>query len=236
MRILNQPRRHGRANAIRAQEVSLSAYKSDGREVELLTGIEGASSRPVRKIVLRQCRTHTGEGGARMPRQVQTHPRALLSVASEYADAASELLAIAAARPQPRGPQMPLSRPIYFLFSHAAELAFKAFLRSKNAPVDEVHGLTELYETCRNLGLMIGPDDRTDIGNVVSLLDSGNKRQGFRYFELQTTTIPELSWTHETVGELIQVIEPHIRSAVVPSAIGAQVTFTFPKPTKKRGR
>jgi len=83
---------------------------------------------------------------------------------------------------------------------------------------------------------MIGPDDRTDIGNVVSLLDSGNKRQGFRYFELQTTSVPELSWTHDTVRELIQVIEPHIRSAVVPSAIGAQVTFTFPKPTKKRGR
>ena len=171
-----------------------------------------------------------------MPRPVQTHPMALLSVAREYADAASELLAIAAARPQTRGRQMPLSRPIYFLFSHATELAFKAFLRAKNAPVDEVHGLTELYEACRNLGLVIGPDDRTDIGNVVSLLDSGNKRQGFRYFELQTTTNPELSWTHDTIGELIQVIEPHISSAVAPGAIGAQVTFTFPKPTKKPGR
>ena len=69
-----------------------------------------------------------------MPRPVQTHPMALLTVAREYADGASELLAIAATRPQTRGRQMPLSRPIYFLFSHAAELAFKAFLRANPDP------------------------------------------------------------------------------------------------------
>ena len=168
-----------------------------------------------------------------MPRPVQTHPMALLDVAREYADAASELLEIAAARPRTRGRPMPLSRPIYFLFSHAAELAFKAFLRAKNAPVGKVHDLTVFYEVCRNLGLVIGPDDRTDIGNVVSLLDSGNKQQGFRYFELQTTTIPELSWTRDTVRELIQVIEPHILSADVPGPTGAQITLTLSKPVKK---
>jgi hypothetical protein len=158
---------------------------------------------------------------------------ALLTVAREYADAASELLAIAAARPQTRGRQMPLSRPIYFLFSHAAELAFKAFLRAKNAPVGEVHGLTEFYEACRNVGLVIGPDDRTDIANVASLLDSGNKRQGFRYFELQTTTIPELSWTHDTIGKLIQAIEPHISAGGTRRYPGAQITLTLSKPAKK---
>jgi hypothetical protein len=156
---------------------------------------------------------------------------ALFSVAREYADAATELLRIATARPQIRGTLMPLSRPIYFLFGHAAELLFKAFLRAKDAPVREVHGLIDLYEDCRNRGLVIVPEDRYGVGNIVSLLASGNKRHGFRYFELQTTTIPELSWTRDTIRALIQAVEPHIQNTIATP--GGQMTITVSKPEQK---
>src|SRR5258705_9874327 len=65
--------------------------------------------------------------------------------------------------------------PIYFCYSHAVELALKAFWRSHNPEVEYGHPLTDLYEKCRKMGLVIGADDRTQIGNIVRLLDEGNK-------------------------------------------------------------
>jgi hypothetical protein len=76
---------------------------------------------------------------------------------------------------------LPLQSPLYLLYNHAAELAFKAFLMAKNIPFPKTHELAKLYAECRSLGLVIGPNDRFEIGTIVSLLDSGNKDQGFRY-------------------------------------------------------
>jgi HEPN domain-containing protein len=102
--------------------------------------------------------------------------------------------------------------PTYFLYAHAAELALKAFLRAHNQEVEYHHILTVLYEKCRDLGLVIGQNDRTQIGNVVRLLDSANKEQGLRYF-LDTNSIADLTWTREVVTQLLQAVKPHVEKA-----------------------
>jgi hypothetical protein len=55
------------------------------------------------------------------------------------------------------------------------------------------------------LGLRIkaGP---YELQNIVNLLASGNDDHGFRYFNLKSTAIPDLSWTRDVVDSLIQVI------------------------------
>src|ERR1019366_5795763 len=72
-----------------------------------------------------------------------------------------------------------LRHPVYFLYFHTVELALKPFLLSFNISLKRSHKLTELYEDCRNHGLVIGPYDQFDIGNIVTLLESGNESQGF---------------------------------------------------------
>lgn len=119
------------------------------------------------------------------------HANAFLNRALEYHDAAKELFAVSERRPKIHGVRA-LSDPLNFLYFHTVELALKAFLRAHNhRPWG--HKLTKLYEECRTLGLLIGQDDRFTIGNIVSLLQSGNKDQGFRYFNLKSATTADLA-------------------------------------------
>ena len=58
-----------------------------------------------------------------------------------------------------------IPKPLYFLYFHTREMAFKAFLRFYNVPTLELkdkkgHQLGKLYEDCRDLGLKLGPEDR----------------------------------------------------------------------------
>ena len=51
-------------------------------------------------------------------------------------------------------PKLLWDTPVYFLFFHAIELSFKAFLRSHNITTKELwkkkgHKVSELYEECR---------------------------------------------------------------------------------------
>ena len=109
-----------------------------------------------------------------------------------------------------------LANPGYFLYFHTVELLFKAYLRAHGLPImstnRESHNLTELYEECRKLGLVVGTNDRFQIGNIVSLLEEGNEYQGFRYFHLKGAVIPELGWTREVVGELLKSVESHVEA------------------------
>jgi HEPN domain len=160
------------------------------------------------------------------------HPKAILNMARDYADAANELFMIADARPKIQSGYLPLSSPLYLLYSHAAELALKAFLQAKNVPPQKTHELAKLYAASRDLGLMIGPQDRFQIGNIVSLLDSGNKDHGFRYFNLESCTRPDLSWVREVIPELIRAVEPHVPDSPAPGK-GAKMILTFLKPRPK---
>ena len=122
-----------------------------------------------------------------------------------------------------------LSKPLYFLRFHALELAFKAFLRSHNVPTmelmqkDKGHKLTTLYGQCRQRGLVIGPEDQTDIGNIVALLEEANEYQGLRYFNPGIKALPRLDWTRETTHKLIRTVELKL-------GVGSE---TAPGPAKK---
>ena len=88
------------------------------------------------------------------------------------------------------------------------------------------HKLTELYEECRGLGLTIGPSDRFEIGRIVTLLEKGNKYQGFRYPNLESGGVmADLSWTREVVEQLMRTLEPIVGTPGL--AVGFRVTTTF---------
>ena len=62
------------------------------------------------------------------PLQKNISPMAFLTRAREYADAANELFGVADTRPKIQGHYLQLSSPLYFLYSHAAELGPQGFL------------------------------------------------------------------------------------------------------------
>jgi hypothetical protein len=107
------------------------------------------------------------------------NPMAYLNWAREYGDAADELLKASEQRPKIYG-NRELGNPISFLYLHAIELAFKAFLRFQNQKIytsgRASHDIAVLYARCQKLGLTLGPDDRFTIGNIVNLLSSGNTK------------------------------------------------------------
>jgi hypothetical protein len=134
-----------------------------------------------------------------------------------------------------------LSKPLYFLYFHALELAFKAFLRLHHVPTGELqkkdkgHTITVLYEDCRRLGLVIGPGDKFDIGNIVNMLQAANEYQGLRYFNPDLKSLPTLAWTRETVGELITTLEARlgIVAAATPGPAKSLI-FVWGKPEPQR--
>jgi len=104
-----------------------------------------------------------------------------------------------------------LYHPVYFLYFHTVELALKAFLLSLDVRPKMGHKLTELYDECRKNGLVIGPEDQFQIGNIVSLLESGNKHNSFRYMVKTSRVLPSCSWAREVVGELMQAVARHLK-------------------------
>jgi hypothetical protein len=118
-----------------------------------------------------------------------------------------------------------------FLYAHSIGLALKSFLRAQGLPIVEGksprchHRLTKLYEECKALGLNIGPpDDRTDIGTIVYLLDGANEDQGLRYFNMKSASFPDLAWTRETVEKLVRVVAPHVVAGDKAAGIKQRVT------------
>jgi len=127
-----------------------------------------------------------------------------------------------------------LQDPIHFLYFHTVELALKAFLRSHNLPSRKMHNLTKLYEECRNLGLKIGPADKFQIGNTVSLLDKANEGQGLRYYNPKSGVMAALSWTSEVVEHLMRAVEMHLGAQQGPTPGPAvKLTITWGKPVPK---
>jgi hypothetical protein len=122
--------------------------------------------------------------------------------AQEYLSAADELL---------RSPNRPEAvnawwHPIYFCYSHAAELALKAFWRSHNPEVKHCHSLTDWYEKCREKGLVI---DENESGHIIRLLDTANEDSGYRYF-IREGMVADLDWTQEVVTRLLQAVQARV--------------------------
>ncbi len=135
---------------------------------------------------------------------------AFLNMAREYLDAANELFAVSESRPRIVPNHRPLSSVLGHLYFQTLELGLKAFLRAHGLPIEGTrrrsHKLTKLYEECRRLGLVVDQDDRVGLANIVGLLESGNSRQGFRYFISGSVVTAGLAWTREIVQRFIGVI------------------------------
>jgi HEPN domain-containing protein len=169
---------------------------------------------------------------AKVQKTSNFHSMYFLFRAREFFSAGQELFASEARQQAPNK----WANPTYFNYAHAAELALKAFLRSHNPEIKFGHELASLYQECQALGLAIGPDDLTQIGNIVTLLDSANKDSGLRYF-MGPGPLPDLAWTEEVVGRLIAAVEPHVQlaEAISPSGLGKVVAMklVFGKPTSR---
>jgi len=99
--------------------------------------------------------------------------------------------------------------PMHQLFFHTMELLLKAYLRGHGLPIDKRrrhHGLVTLYKECKKLGLVVDRTDKFDVLNIASLLEKGNVDQGFRYFHLKGTAVPDPKWTRDVVGKLVQTV------------------------------
>jgi hypothetical protein len=166
--------------------------------------------------------------------------KAFLNYARGYHEAADQLFNLSQDRLREASNKHSMNDPIRFLYFHTVELALKAFLRSQNLPIlgtsRQTHRLTKLYEECRNLGLRIGADDRVGIGNIVGLLEKGNEDQAFRYFDLRSGVMADLSWVREVVGQLLSAVETHVdpypRQDAAPGPV-AKLTIIWGKPVPR---
>ena len=129
------------------------------------------------------------------------------------------------------------SRPmsqVAAVLSGRLKLGFEEAVTGPRSANRLLRRITELYEECRGLGLRIGPDDVFDIHNVVVLLEGANEEQGLRYFKQKGSSIPELSWTRDTVEKLLQAVEPSVKKkaevdGIVPGrAVKFDITFSKP--------
>jgi hypothetical protein len=162
---------------------------------------------------------------------------AFLNMARKYQKAASRLLDSVAG--EKVGPQYPLADPIYFLYAHTVELAFKAFLLFHGEPIPtsgrDGHDLRALHTGCVKRGLTLGPDDANSLLNVVSLLSSENDHHGFRYFNVDKGgTVPELPWTRDVVNRLIQVVRATLGDGDTTPKPGQKGKLTFIVAVKKK--
>jgi hypothetical protein len=172
-------------------------------------------------------------------RQQDAHASAFFNSAREYHDAANELFLLIDARRKVHDNRQ-FNSPTYLLYFHTIELALKAFLRTHDIPILGLrrrHILTGLYSESRDLGLVIGPQDKFQIGNIVSLLDSANKGQGLRYFNFETVTTADLAWVREVTAELMRAVEPHVLARPKQENLKLDVTgkfrFVLSKPRDK---
>jgi HEPN domain-containing protein len=158
------------------------------------------------------------------PKIIETNPKALLNFARQYFEAAEAVFE--------KNPS--LRQPLNFLYFHTVELLLKAFLRANGKEPTRGprgHGIVELLRDAVALGLV----KPAGIQSIVSLLKTGNTEDAFRYGTSKSTTEPDLMWTREVVGELLEVVgtfvDPDDTLKTPGPAIALRVTFG--KPVRK---
>jgi hypothetical protein len=113
-------------------------------------------------------------------------------MAREYHRAANTLFPIA----------KDVTSPIYFLYAHTLELAFKTYLGSHGCSVPQIHDLESLCKSCQKHGLHVN----RELANVIHLSESENKVHGFRYFAFVSTGIPEIGYLRQFVDDLMVTV------------------------------
>jgi HEPN domain-containing protein len=145
---------------------------------------------------------------------------AFLNLARHYHVAANTLFSLVTDK----------TSPVYFLYTHTIELAFKAYLRSLGYSAPRTHALDRLLEKCHAKGLR---RDR-DLANVVRLLQSENEVHGFRYFAFISTGIPDLSYLRQIVSDLMLTVTEKVEQTPRgASAGGAVLKFVVGRPVRK---
>jgi len=160
---------------------------------------------------------------------------AFLNMARKYQKAGSRLLD--SIEGDKADPQRALSDPLYFLFAHTLELAFKAFLlvRGEDIPISGKagHDIVALHRQCAALGLGL-KEDAESLPRVVEMLATENERHGFRYFDPvrgNNGIIAALPWTCEVVNALIEAIREQLGDTTPDSPV--KVQFIVGKPTTR---
>ena len=158
-----------------------------------------------------------------------------LNMARKYQKAGSRLLD--SIEGDKADPQHALSDPIYSLFAHTFELAFKAFLlfRGEAIPTSGKagHNIVELHRRCAALGLRL-KEDADSVPRVVEMLATENEHHGFRYFDPvkgNNGVIPALPWTRDVVNALIAVIREQLGDSTPAGPF--KVQFIAGKPTTR---
>jgi len=114
-----------------------------------------------------------------------------------------------------------IREPMYFLYHHAVELAFRSFLvlRSKRQ-LSQNHDIAGLYEECTKLGLGIKSDyptlelQRLELNNLVNLLAGANENHFCRYPNGNKRIGSGPEWTKDVVGKLFDAVAPLAQSDV----------------------
>ena len=153
----------------------------------------------------------------------ETTAEAFFNTAQQYHLAARTLL--------PRHQQA--ESPLYFLFVHTIELAFKTYLRSRGIVTPRAqrgHALRDLLEQCHRNGLQVD----LDLRNVVQLLESENSRHGFRHFSFEGTGRPDITYLREVVNELMRVIEEEVCQRPTTGLSSVVLKFIVDRPQKDR--
>lgn len=110
--------------------------------------------------------------------------------------------------------------PVYYLYSHAIELIFKAFLRAKGLTEKELqfrawgHDLLKLWEGCVERGLALDLPTRLEAGAVIDLLASYATNYEFRYVKVGAKTLPTLGVVREAAQALQAAIKPTVVATV----------------------
>ena len=117
-----------------------------------------------------------------------------------------------------------MESPRYFLYAHAIEFAFKAYLRSRGIPTVRLkgHDLQKLLKSCLEKGLQAP----SDLAAVIGHLQSENEEHGFRYFRFNGTSRPEIHWLRTIADGLLDVVVEEVKKSPV-SASDDQAVFKF---------
>ena len=118
-----------------------------------------------------------------------TNPEAYWNVASNFCDAADELLRVAKKRKVDLD-NGKFTKPIQLLYFHSIESSLKAFLGTMGATVPKGHEIAKYHKECLRLGLR--SDRKLDDVNAVGL-QAANVDHGIRYYNTKSHWQPSLS-------------------------------------------
>ncbi|WP_157038772.1 hypothetical protein [Rhodopseudomonas palustris] len=108
--------------------------------------------------------------------------------------------------------------PIYYLYSHAMELALKSFLRTKDFDGKQLssrkygHQLSELWKECLKQGLKLHPVQEACTDQLVELLDPFATSYEFRYVITGYKQLPQLHVLDADASSLIASIKRHVEA------------------------